>query len=133
MTTERRDDAHEPTSAEDERFARWLGELYEAPPMTEARRRRFDARLETRLARARARPWHAALAAVAAALAFVLWGEHVSGRGPADPARAPAAAASAEAVLALATEPVTGAEEALPVEYQAISYLLIDAEGGSSR
>jgi hypothetical protein len=131
MTTERRDDPHEPTSAEDERFARWLGELYEAPPMTEARRRRFDARLEERLARARARPWHAALAAAAAALAFVLWGEHAAGPGATDPA--PAAAASAEAVLALATEPVTDAEEALPVEYQAISYLLIDAKGGSSR
>jgi len=131
MTTERRDDPSEPTSAEDERFARWLGEIYEAPPMTEARRRRFDARLEARLARARARPWHAALAAAAAALAFVLWGGHLAGRGPTDSARAPAAATSAEAVLALATEPVTDAEEALPVEYRAISYLLIDAEGAS--
>ena len=132
MTSERRDDANEPTSAEDERFARWLGENYAAPPMTEARRRRFDARLEARLAQARTRPWHAALAAaVAAGLAFVLWGEYAAGPGATRPA--PAAATSAEAVLALATEPVRDAEEALPVDYQAISYLLIDAKGAPSR
>jgi hypothetical protein len=129
MTTGRRDPQPHPTPAEDARFARWLGELYRAPAMTEAGRRRFDLLLEARLAGSgRARPWLTALAAATAtAFAFAVWIARAPLLGRSD-SEAAVAAESAEAVLALATEPVADADDALPVEYRAISYMFIDAD-----
>jgi len=130
MTTERRDDAGAPRGAGDEEFVRWLADAYTPPPMTGARRARFDARLEARLgARAPRGPWLVAAATGAFALAIGVWSARVGDRG-AGPTRTEG---SAEAVLALATDPVADAEEALPTEYRAISYLLIDAQGAPIR
>jgi len=134
MTTDRRDDAGAPFGTGEEEFVRWLADAYTPPPMTGARRARFDARLEARLdARAHRGPWLAAAATGAFALAIGAWSARVADRGAAGAASPARSAGSAEAVLALATDPVADAEEALPTEYRAISYLLIDAQGAPIR
>jgi hypothetical protein len=136
MTMTRRDDLAAPPASEDEGFVRHLADAYRPPPMTEARRARFDARLEERLAsraRARRRPLLAATATAAIAFAVGVWGDRVAHRVGAVEESPASVAASAEAVLDLATGPVADAEEALPAEYRAISYLLIDARGGTVR
>jgi hypothetical protein len=136
MTTTRRDDPGTPPAGEDERFVRWLADAYTPPPMTPALRSRFDAHLEERLGRrVHRRPWLAVVAT--ASLALALWGAwdaRVAVRGAAAPESPDAVAASADAALGLASEPAADAEEGLPAEYRAISYLLIDdAQGDATR
>ena len=135
--TPRREDLEETRSADALRLARRIAELYAAPPPTESARRRFDARLEARL-HARPRPWGFALAAAAVALALAVLGERAARTpapvAPAAPALAAVAEAeSAEAVLELATGPVADPEDALPDDYLAIAFLILDAEGATTR
>ena len=116
--TGRRDASDRDTDA----FVRRVAGAYAPPAPTAAARARFDARLDARLARARRQPWlAAAVAAAALSLSLHVWraSEVTPGRDA-----GPVAAASAEAILAMADD-AGDASDALPTDYQAISDLLL--------
>jgi hypothetical protein len=117
---------HDPSDAEsrdDVAFAARIAGAYAPPPMTPARRARFDARLAERVQRARLR-FVPVLAAGAASLAIALFvASQLTRNGPVAPgARSPSPASA----LVLAEALGTGSEfeQALPPEYQAIASLL---------
>jgi hypothetical protein len=125
-----RDDERPALSGEDEALVRRVADVYAAPALTAAQRARFDAGLERRLhnTASRRRGWLIALATGMAALYFV--SEHASaptrgatGRAALEPVAT--AASPEEVILAVATEPVADAEDALPEDYRAISYLVL--------
>jgi hypothetical protein len=116
-----------PLSADEAAFVRRVAETYAPPPLTQVERARFDARLDALVAEElpRSRPWLIALAAGTAVLALAIW---QTGRQADRDAIERAAAESAspeEAILATATVPIADADDALPVEYRAISDLLV--------
>jgi hypothetical protein len=125
MTNRSDPEDRELLAPEDAALVRRVADALEPPAMTAARRARFDAALDARLARERWRfaPWLAA-AAVAGAAALLL-----VARLPAEPpSEAPALAADAvaedEFVLALGGESLDDFDASLPAEYQAIASLL---------
>jgi len=126
----RRDEQRPALGREVEALVRRGAGAYAPPPMTAAQRTRFDAGLEQRLRGAASRPasWLVALAAVTAAVFLAI--EH--GGAPARPASERAAlapiattASAEDVILAVATPPVAEVDEALPEDYQAISYLVL--------
>ena len=125
-----RDDERPALTREDEALVRRVADAYATPAMTAAQRARFDTGLERRRlgSASRRNGWLVALATGLAALYFV--SEHATApkRGATEPAVLEPVATSAspeEVILAVATEPVADAEEALPEDYQAISYLVL--------
>jgi hypothetical protein len=112
-------------SRDDAAFVARLADAYAPPPMTPARRARFDARLAERVQRARLR-FVPVLAAGAASLAIALFVvSQLTRNGPVAPApgaRSPSPASAL--VLAEALGSGSEFEEALPPEYQAIASLL---------
>jgi hypothetical protein len=123
MNAERED--RERNDPGDAAFVARLTAAFAPPPMTPARRARFDARLAERVGRDRLRfvPGLAAGAAAAAAALFVI--SHLVG----SPAREPVQVAAAQtagsgSALAEAWGSADDFEESLPAEYQAIAGLL---------
>ena len=121
-----------PLSADEAAFIQRVADAYDPPPLSPALRARFDARLDVLVAEdlPRSSPWLIALAAGAAVLALAIWqAERDAAQEALGGAAASATAANAtspeEAILATATVPVADADEALPVEYRAISDLLV--------
>jgi len=122
-----------PLSAEEVAFVRRVAEAYAPPSLTQAERTRFDARLDELVAEElpRSRPWLIALAAGVAVLALAIWQtgreadrdalEHAAAKS----ASVESAASPEEAIVATATVPIADADDALPVEYRAISDLLV--------
>jgi hypothetical protein len=114
-----------PDRRADAAFAARLAEAWAPPPLTPARRARFDARLAERVRRDRLRfvPAAAAAAASLAAALFVIG--QLTG-DPAEESRTGLTASAAESDLSLAEAfSSTGDfEETLPPEYQAIASLL---------
>jgi hypothetical protein len=121
---------------DDDTFVRNVAAHYAPPPMTASQRTRFDARLEERTQRTGlgARPWIAAAAVAAVAALFFLQSGGVA------PVNQPVAqvdesdAALAEAatpeewIVAMGSTSLGDADDGLPVDYIAISDLLLASE-----
>ena len=131
--SKRRTDPRTELAPLDEMLVRRVADLYAAPPLSAARRARFDARLAERLdaPAPRGRAPLATLASGAAALALALGFWMLSPRGSQDEPTpstrsTPLAVAPQDddAILAM-MEPIASADEALPDDYRAISALVI--------
>jgi hypothetical protein len=106
-------------------FIRRVGDAYAPPPLTPARRTRFDAELETRIARDRWRflPWGVALATAGAAALLLI--TRFASVAPVTEATVADQADTDEAfVLALAGGSPDELDAELPADYQAIASLL---------
>jgi hypothetical protein len=117
--------SHEHDDRDDRELARRIGDAYAPPPLTAAQRARFDAELDTRIARHRWRlaPW--LLAAATAAAAALLVVSRLASVPPApQPAVADAEDVDEEFVLALAGGSSDELAAELPADYQAIASLL---------
>jgi hypothetical protein len=124
-----RNDDEFPISGDDARFVQKLDALYQPPEATAARRARFQAGLEERIARGRERrPWLLGAAAAAAAAALVLAllpGGETGERAASDAGYVAAELPSAEeSLLVLANGPLADPDEALPEDYQTLASLL---------
>jgi hypothetical protein len=121
---------------DDDAFVRNLAAHYTAPPMTASQRTRFDARLEERTQRggAGARTWIAAGVIAAVAALFFLQSGGVApvsqpiARVDESDAALEAAATPEEWIVAMGSESLGDADDGLPVDYVAISDLLLAGE-----
>jgi hypothetical protein len=115
-------------------IVRSVADLYAPPPLSSARRMRFDARLAERLAASAPRrrlllATSLAAAAIALAAAWDFWMLSPRGREDvevvsASSARLEVAAQDDDPILAM-VGPIANADDALPEDYRAISDLLI--------
>jgi hypothetical protein len=121
---------------DDDAFVRNVAAHYTPPPMTASQRTRFDARLEERTQRVGlgARPWIAAAAVAAVAALFFLQSggvapvnQQVAQTDESDAALAEAATPE-EWIVAMGSTSLGDAADDLPVDYVAISDLLLAGE-----
>ena len=130
-----RHDDRQPLAPDDETFVRSVADLYAPPPMTASQRTRFDARLEERIrdGAARRRPWFAVVAVAAAAVSLLVWragldapdGGEVAPVAESEPALDESETGAEEWLLAMETGSLPETDESLPLEYLAISDLLL--------
>ena len=123
---------------DDDAFVRNVAAHYTPPPMTVSQRTRFDARLEERTQRTGlgARPWIAAAAVAAVAALFFLQSGGVAPVKQPTPvaqvdendAALAEAATPEEWIVAMGSTSIGDADDGLPVDYVAISDLLLAGE-----
>jgi len=130
-----RHDDRRPRAPDDEAFVRSVADLYAAPPMTASQRTRFDARLEERIrdGAVRRSPWFAVVAVAAAAVSLLVWragldapdGGEVAPVAESERALDESETGAEEWLLAMETGSLPETDESLPLEYLAISDLLL--------